>query len=234
MGKLMLAACAAAALTGPALAQTGERTGEQVVRAQCIKCHEAGAGGAPKIDDRAAWSERMKRGLDATVRSAIAGHGAMPARGGLADLTDTELRGAILYMFYPAGAALKPAPAPAPSAIADPRHKSARGIEIYLGIVPAESAPVKQSGPSGKGYYYVTISLHDSATRAEIRDAQVEARVSNPLSGESRKLDVVTAKDAVSYGSFFRMPGKDSYAIAVKIRRAGSAAPTEATFEFKP
>jgi cytochrome c5 len=89
MKTLSLAACAALALASPALAQTGERTGEQIVKAQCAKCHEAGTGGAPRIDDRAAWSQRMKRGLDATVRSAIKGHGAMPARGGLADLTDT-------------------------------------------------------------------------------------------------------------------------------------------------
>jgi cytochrome c5 len=28
------------------------RTGEEVVKAQCIKCHETGKGGAPKIGDR--------------------------------------------------------------------------------------------------------------------------------------------------------------------------------------
>jgi cytochrome c5 len=231
---LMLAACAALALMNPAHAQTGERTGEQIVKAQCVKCHEAGVSGAPKIDDRIAWSQRMKRGLDATVRSATKGHGAMPARGGLADLTDTELRGAILYMFYPAGAALKPAAAPAPAAPADPRHKSAGGMEIYLGIVPAESAQVKQPRPSGKGYYHVNISLQDSSTRAPIRDAQLEARVSNAMGGATRTLDLVTANDAVSYGSFFRMPGRDPYTIAVKIRRAGSAVPAEARFEFRP
>jgi cytochrome c5 len=33
--------------------------------------HETGLHGAPKIDDRAAWSPRMKCGLEATVRSAI-------------------------------------------------------------------------------------------------------------------------------------------------------------------
>jgi len=76
-----------------------ERSGEQVVRAQCFKCHEAGVGGAPRIGDRAAWAPRLKNGLDNTVRSAIRGHGGMPARGGMADLTDSELRSAIVYMF---------------------------------------------------------------------------------------------------------------------------------------
>jgi cytochrome c5 len=55
--------------------------------------------GAPKIGDRSAWIPRLKPGLDVVVRSAINGHGGMPARGGLADLTDSELRSAIIYMF---------------------------------------------------------------------------------------------------------------------------------------
>lgn len=76
-----------------------ERTGEQVVKAQCIKCHQEGKGGAPKIGDRGAWIPRLKNGLDVTVQSAIKGHGGMPARGGLPDLTDREVRNAIIYMY---------------------------------------------------------------------------------------------------------------------------------------
>jgi cytochrome c5 len=75
------------------------RSGEQIVKAQCSRCHQAGVGGAPKIGDRAAWTQRLKPGLDVVVRSAINGHGGMPARGGMANLTDAELRSAIVYMF---------------------------------------------------------------------------------------------------------------------------------------
>lgn len=234
MRSLLLASCAMLALAGNAHAQTAERSGEQVVRAQCATCHEAGAGGAPRIDDRAAWSQRMKLGLDATVRSAIKGHGNMPARGGLAELTDTEVRNAILYMFYPAGAALKAAPAPTPAAPADPHRKSAGGVEIHLGIVLAESAQVKQPKPSGKGYYHVNISLRDSKSNAEIKDAEVEARVSNPIGGDTRKLQLVDANNATSYGNFFRMAGKEPYIIAVQIRRPGNPSPIEARFDFRP
>jgi cytochrome c5 len=76
-----------------------ERTGEQIVNAQCHKCHETGVGGAPKIGDRDAWAPRLSHGLDALTRSAINGHGGMPARGGMVNLTDSELRRAIIYMF---------------------------------------------------------------------------------------------------------------------------------------
>lgn len=76
-----------------------ERTGKEIVEAQCVKCHKTGVGGAPIIGDRAAWTPRVTEGLDVVVRSAIHGHGAMPPRGGMADLTDTEIRSAIVYMF---------------------------------------------------------------------------------------------------------------------------------------
>ena len=75
------------------------RTGEEVVRTQCVKCHGAGLNGAPRIGDKDAWIQRVRLGLDSVTRSAIHGHGAMPARGGMADLTDAEMRSAIAYMF---------------------------------------------------------------------------------------------------------------------------------------
>ena len=75
------------------------RTGEQVVQARCVECHQTGVKGAPKIGDHDAWIPRLKNGLDSLVRSAINGHGGMPARGGMANLTDAEMRSAITYMF---------------------------------------------------------------------------------------------------------------------------------------
>src|SRR4051812_36840849 len=88
--RSMLFASALAAGLGAstcAQAQAGERTGKQVVDEQCVKCHQAGVNGAPRIGDREAWIPRMKQGLDNLVRAAIRGHGGMPPRGGRADLT---------------------------------------------------------------------------------------------------------------------------------------------------
>ena len=75
------------------------RTGEQIVNVRCSHCHRTGVNGAPKIGDKADWIPRLKPGLDVVVRSAINGHGAMPPRGGMANLTDAEIRSAIIYMF---------------------------------------------------------------------------------------------------------------------------------------
>jgi cytochrome c5 len=86
-----------------------ERKGEKIVKAQCVKCHQDGVGGAPKIGDKSAWIPRLTQGVDNLVRSAIRGHGGMPPRGGLADLTDPEIRNAILYMYNPPAAPAKTA-----------------------------------------------------------------------------------------------------------------------------
>jgi cytochrome c5 len=78
-----------------------ERAGTDIVQTYCAKCHQKGDGGAPKIGDMEAWRPRLKYGVDALVRSAINGHGSMAPRGGVANLTDSELRSAITFMFSP-------------------------------------------------------------------------------------------------------------------------------------
>jgi cytochrome c5 len=75
------------------------RSGEQVVKAACFKCHDGTEAAAPKIGDKTAWAPRVSKGVDKLVSAAIKGHGKMPARGGLADATDPEVRAAIEYMF---------------------------------------------------------------------------------------------------------------------------------------
>jgi cytochrome c5 len=111
-------------------AATAERTGEQIVQAGCGNCHLTGEGGAPKVGDRAAWSKRISAGIDKVTASAIRGHGGMPARGGFADLTDPEMKKAILYMFDAAGGKLVPAAA-APAAAPVAAAADAKGKSVY-------------------------------------------------------------------------------------------------------
>ena len=83
---------------------TRPRSGEQVVQYQCILCHGQGLSGAPKIGDRKAWSARAHEGgVERLVSSASRGRGAMPPSGGLADLSEPELRAAIVYMLKRSG-----------------------------------------------------------------------------------------------------------------------------------
>jgi cytochrome c5 len=228
--------------------RTPDRTGEEIVQARCSKCHQTGEGGAPRIGDRAAWVPRVKQGLDVVIRSAIKGHGGMPARGGQADLTDSEMRSAVVYMMNQGTVPPGGAPASAPSstpARPDAWHKVVAGVAIDLGIVSAESLraqhpkPDAESSmhggiPGGRGSYHVNISLHDAVTNAEIKDAEVEVKVPNPVTGgESKKLEPMAIRDTVSYGNYFRMPGKDPYAIIVQVRRPGVHQVIDARFDFK-
>ena len=80
------------------------RSGEQIVQYQCILCHGQGLSGAPRIGDRKAWGTRAHDGgLERLVFSASRGRGAMPPSGGLADLSEPELRAAIVYMLKRSG-----------------------------------------------------------------------------------------------------------------------------------
>ena len=74
------------------------RSGQDVVMWRCASCHRDGVAGAPRIADARAWEPRLKRGMEALVHSAVRGHEAMPARGGMADLTDREMYDATAYL----------------------------------------------------------------------------------------------------------------------------------------
>ncbi|HOX89140.1 MAG TPA: c-type cytochrome [Burkholderiaceae bacterium] len=125
------APAAAAPVAAAPAAASADRTGQQIVEAACANCHIAGEGGAPKIGDRAAWSKRVSQGLDRVTTAAIRGHDGMPARGGLANITDAEMRKAVLYMFNQGGGVVAAA-APAAAAAAAPAAPAAdAGKKLY-------------------------------------------------------------------------------------------------------
>ena len=219
-----------------------ERRGEQIVKAQCLKCHLTGAGGAPRMGDRGAWTSRLKRGLDLLVRSAINGHGPMPPRGGMADLTDSEIRAAIGYMYIQSSPQVKRATR---AVTHNPNRRVVDGTEIYLAVVPADIMRTQYANgsiegsaqgaiPQGKDYYHVDVRLFDAKTRTALKDAQIEVTVAEPVMGrEKKKLEPVTFNNMTSYGNYFRMPNKSYYTITVSARSQGSPGAIEAKFDFK-
>lgn len=74
------------------------RDGATVYNTVCMACHGSGAAGAPKAGDKSAWAPRIAKGTAALVKSAIAGKGAMPPKGGNADLTDAEMKAAVEHL----------------------------------------------------------------------------------------------------------------------------------------
>lgn len=90
--KMMVVSAAAAA-----------RSGEEVFKARCAGCHEAGAMGSPKFGDAAAWGPRVAQGFEAMLNSALKGKNAMPAQGG-GDLSEIEIARGVVYMANAGGA----------------------------------------------------------------------------------------------------------------------------------
>ncbi|MGE5471715.1 MAG: c-type cytochrome [Bacteroidota bacterium] len=82
-------------------------SGAQIVEERCQECHATGKNGSPKIGDVEAWTPRLKNGVEPLVKSAINGHNAMPARGGMANLSDAEMRSAVEVMIGKLGSTRK-------------------------------------------------------------------------------------------------------------------------------
>ena len=93
------------------------QTGEQVYQGRCGACHNAGAAGAPKAGDAAAWAVRIKTGYEALLNSALKGKGAMSAQGG-GEYSDYEIGRAVVYMANQAGGKFEEPKAPAAAASA--------------------------------------------------------------------------------------------------------------------
>ena len=78
-------------------AASGPRDGATIYNTVCGACHNTGAAGAPKIDDKAAWAPRLATGKDALIKSVTNGKNAMPPKGG-ATLSDDEIKGVVAYV----------------------------------------------------------------------------------------------------------------------------------------
>lgn len=89
-------------VAAPAAAATqvaaADLSGDQVYQQVCASCHAAGVLNAPKPGDAAAWETRLSKGLDTVYANAINGIGAMPAKGGRADMSDEAIKAAVDYL----------------------------------------------------------------------------------------------------------------------------------------
>lgn len=94
-----------AALLGMGLAtvamQSQAMSADEIVTKHCTACHEAGLGGAPKLTDKAAWTPRIAKGVDAMTQTVLKGKGAMPPKGTCGSCSEADLKGAVEAMTGP-------------------------------------------------------------------------------------------------------------------------------------
>ncbi len=91
------APAAAPAAAAPAAA-TAAADPKKIYDSVCVACHAQSVAGSPKLGDKAAWAPRIKTGIDAMVKSVVAGKGAMPPKGGNAALSETDVRAVVELM----------------------------------------------------------------------------------------------------------------------------------------
>jgi cytochrome c5 len=223
-----------------------ERTGQEVVDTVCAGCHQEGKNGAPRIGDTDAWVTRLKQGLPHAVRSAITGHGGMPPRGGVAYLTDADIRNAILYMFNPKAPSRTTGATSSSEAQAAPARANYAvhgGMEAHIGYIPAkqlrkfppDSAERSMHGgiPSGNDWYHVNVSLLTSDSHKPVNDAQVNVRIVEPGISEQTKTLEPMADWEGSYGGYFRMRSSTPYRVTVSVRTSESTKPWRVQFEHR-
>ncbi|MBI2994947.1 MAG: cytochrome c5 family protein [Gammaproteobacteria bacterium] len=77
--------------------------GGEIYGTYCALCHSTGLNAAPKHGNKALWTARVALGRETVYGNAINGLRAMPPRGGVATLTDEQVKAAVDYMVNGSG-----------------------------------------------------------------------------------------------------------------------------------
>jgi len=130
------------------------------------------------------------------------------------------------------------------AAAADDRgYKTAGGLAVYLGVLPAAMVQGHQGHPEatmhggvprGRHAFHVLAAVFDAAGGERIADAEVEARVTpRRLVGVTRTLEPMDIAGAVTYGNYFTMDSADPYRIELQITTAGADRPVKLEFSYE-
>ena len=114
------------------------------------------------------------------------------------------------------------------------QSKTAGGLTVYLGVVPAEivkgltttgntERPMHGRIPKGPHEYHIVAAVFDASSGARVSDAVVTAEVSGlGLSGSKKTLEPMQIAGTTTYGGFFDLPGFDLYTVRVTVERGGA------------
>lgn len=127
----------------------------------------------------------------------------------------------------------------------DHNFRTADGIGVYLGVAPAQivrghpanhpEQTMHGGAPGGRHQYHLLVAIFEQPSGTRVTDAEVTAKVSGEghVGGTELKLEPMTIADAVTYGNFVALPGRDRYSIDVDVRRPGKAEPTRVQFSYR-
>jgi hypothetical protein len=124
------------------------------------------------------------------------------------------------------------------------QSKTAGGLTVYLGVVPAEIVKgppthiLLSKGPheyriSSKSPhdYQIVAAIFDAASGERVSNVVVTAEVSGlGLSGSKKQLEPMQIAGNATYGGFFDLPGSDLYTLKLTVERSGT---NPAVLQFK-
>lgn len=123
----------------------------------------------------------------------------------------------------------------------DPTHKSIGGVDIFIGIVPAEiikgrnlAKEMNMHGGNIRGgnLYHLVVALFDTKTRERISEANIKANISVPgSSGSTKKLEKMEINNTVSFGNYYAFPKTAPYYIGLTLDIPGKNV-NKAVFTF--
>jgi hypothetical protein len=123
------------------------------------------------------------------------------------------------------------------------QSKTAGGVTVYLGVVPAEivkglpasgttERPMHGGIPKGPHEYHFVAAVFDAASGARVSEAVVTAEVAGlGLSGSKKKLEPMQMAGTTTYGGFFDLPGFDLYTVRLTVERS-VASPAVLQFKY--
>ncbi len=115
------------------------------------------------------------------------------------------------------------------------RHLQVEGMDVYLGVIPAQltSEKMHNSATPKEHGYHILIALFDRKSGLRITDAKLKASVGLVgVTGSSKELEVMPG-NALSYGNYFMMHQPERYRIVVEIKRKESNVKSTASFVYQ-
>jgi hypothetical protein len=106
--------------------------------------------------------------------------------------------------------------------------KTAQGLTVYLGAMPAEivrghptshpEAGAHGGPPRGAHSYHLVVAIFEATTGARVSDAKVAARVASlGLAGVRKPLEPMRIAETITYGNYFDLSDKERYHITIEV-----------------
>ncbi len=127
----------------------------------------------------------------------------------------------------------------------DPFVRTADGISVYLGVMPAAIVRGHPQGhpestmhggpPRSSIQRHIVVALFDARTFERIVDAEITATVEGVghIGRTTKKLEPMDIAGAQTFGGYFPFEGRDRFTIHLDIKTTRQARPTVVEFSYE-